>query len=234
LLVIGVGFTAVFAFGAGHPVSFAELGEVRRALQDWVAANPALAPLAYMGSYAAIVALSLPIGSYMTVLGGLLFGPVMGALYAALAATAGAGLLFFAARTALGDILRRRAGPRVKRMEAGFRANAFSYLLTLRLIPLLPFWLINLVPAFFAIPWSRYVAATFLGILPATFIFAGIGHGLGAVLTDGQSPDMTVLAKPEIVLPLLGLAALSLLPLLWRKRKAAAGLFRRVSSGLSP
>ena len=220
LVVLALGLLAFFAFDGGRFLDFENLALVHRELQAWVAAHPGLAPVAYMIAFAAVVALLLPVGGYATILGGLLFGPVLGTLWAAIGATTGAVFLFLAARTALGDVLRKRAGPTMTRMERGFRANAFSYLLTLRLVPLLPFAFVNLVPAFFAIPVTTYVAATFLGILPATFVFAGIGHGLSALMAEGRTPDLAALTKPAVLFPLLGLAALALLPVFWKKLRA--------------
>ena len=220
ILLIGLPLVVFLVLGGGGQISFDELARGEHALKAWVAAHPVLAPLSYSAAYIVVVAVSLPIGSYMTILGGLLFGPVIATLLAAVSATTGASLLYLAARTTLGDFLRRRAGPTLKRMEAGFRASAFSYLLALRLIPVFPFALINLVPAFFPIPLPTYVAATFLGILPATMVCAGIGHGLSAVLAEGRRPDLSIIGRPEILLPLLGLAVLALLPVIYARLKA--------------
>jgi uncharacterized membrane protein YdjX (TVP38/TMEM64 family) len=220
LLLLALALGAFFLFDGARYVSFEKLGQVQHALKARVAAQPVLAALAYIAAYAVVVAASLPVGAYATILGGLLFGPVFGTAFAAIGATMGASLLFLAARTALGGFLRKRAGPAIARMEAGFRANAFSYLLALRLVPLFPFWLVNLVPAFFGIRLVTYIAATLLGILPATFVFAGIGHGLGAVLAQGRTPNLSVLTKPELLLPLLGLALLALLPVVFKRLKA--------------
>ena len=136
-------------------------------------------------------------------------------------------MLFLVARHALGDVLRGRAGPFVARMEAGFRANALNYLLVLRLIPLFPFWLVNLVPAFVGVRTSTYVLGTLLGIIPGTFVYASVGNGLGAVFDAGETPDLAIIFKPEILLPIVGLALLALLPIAYKRfqarRKPGAG-----------
>jgi uncharacterized membrane protein YdjX (TVP38/TMEM64 family) len=142
---------------------------------------------------------------------------VAGTAYTVVGATAGATLLFLAARTALGGTLRARAGPALKRMEAGFKKNALSYLLVLRLVPIFPFWLVNLVPAFLNVPLRVYVIGTFIGIIPGTAVFASIGNGLGALLADCRKPDFGVVFQPTILLPLLALAALALVPVLFRR-----------------
>ena len=108
-------------------------------------------------------------------------------------------------------------------MEAGFQRNALSYLLVLRLVPIFPFWLVNLVPAFLNVPLRVYVLGTFLGIIPGTVVFASIGNGLGVLLADCRKPDFGVVFQPMVLLPLLGLAVLALLPVLvkrWRARRS--------------
>jgi uncharacterized membrane protein YdjX (TVP38/TMEM64 family) len=105
-------------------------------------------------------------------------------------------------------------------MEAGFRENAFNYLLVLRLIPLFPFWLVNLVPAFLGVPLRTYVVATLLGIIPGSLVYASVGNGLGVVFDQGDTPDLGIIFKPAILGPILGLAALALLPVVYRRYKA--------------
>ncbi len=102
-------------------------------------------------------------------------------------------------------------------MEAGFQKNALNYLLVLRLVPLFPFWLVNLVPAFLGVPLRTYILGTFLGIIPGTFVYASVGNGLGAVFDMGEKPDLGIILSPEVFGPLLGLAALSLVPIAYRK-----------------
>jgi uncharacterized membrane protein YdjX (TVP38/TMEM64 family) len=104
-------------------------------------------------------------------------------------------------------------------MEAGFRENAMSYLLVLRLVPLFPFWLVNLVPAFLGVPLRTYVIGTFFGIMPGTFVYASVGSGLGAILEAGESPDLGIIFKAEILIPLLGLALLALIPVIYKRIK---------------
>jgi uncharacterized membrane protein YdjX (TVP38/TMEM64 family) len=217
ILLLACAMAVFFGLGAHRHVQFETLVKHHAALVDWVAAHPVLSILAYIGGYAACVAVSVPGGVYLTIFGGFLFGTVKGTLFAAIGATIGATAVFLAAKTALGDSLRKRAGPTVRRMEDGFRSNAFGYLLALRLIPLFPFWLVNLVPAFLGVRLGTYLAATAIGILPATLVFASIGNGIAAVLAEGGMPDREFVHKPEIFLPLLGLAALALLPGLYKR-----------------
>ena len=173
-----------------------------------------------MALYAAVIALSVPGGAILTIAGGFLFGIAPATLYVVVGATIGATIIFLIARTALGDSLRARAGPRIRRMEEGFRADALSYLLVLRLIPIFPFWLVNIVPAFLGVPLRTYVLGTFVGIIPGSFVYASVGNGLGAVFEAGQTPDLGIIFKPEILLPIVGLAALALLPVAYRRYRA--------------
>lgn len=222
LALIAAAIAAAFALGLDRYLSFEALAGNRARLATFVEANFATAALVYLGVYALVVALSLPGGAVMTLGGGFLFGPFVGGALAVLGATLGATALFLAARTAIGDALKARAGGRIAAFAEGFARNAFSYLLFLRLVPVFPFWLVNLVPAFFGVRLSTYVAATLLGILPGTFVFASVGNGLGAVIDAGRTPDLGVIFQPAVLLPLLGLGLLSLAPVLWKRWKARA------------
>ncbi|MCO6418162.1 VTT domain-containing protein [Siccirubricoccus sp. KC 17139] len=222
LLVLLAALALAYALGLHRYLSFDALAARRAALLGFVAAAPLLAALAYIGLYVVVVALSLPGAVVLTLAGGFLFGPVLGAAAAVAGATIGACLLFLAARYALAEILARKAGPLLGRVREGLARDGFWYLLSLRLIPVVPFWLANLAPALAGMPFAPFAAATFLGIIPGTLVFAGIGAGLGQVFEAGGRPDLAVIFSPGILLPLLGLAALSLLGVWWRRRRGAA------------
>lgn len=226
LVILIAGLAAFFALGLEKYFTLEVLREHRGTLQAFVADNGILAAVAFALFYAVVVAFSLPGGAVMTLAAGFLFGTVGGGLIVVVGATAGATVLFLVARTAVGDLLRAKAGPFLARMEDGFRENALSYLLFLRLVPVFPFWLVNLVPAFLGVPTLTYVIGTFFGIIPGTFVFASVGNGLGAVLDAGQDPDLGIIFKPEILGPLVALALISLLPIAYKKyqarRKSAA------------
>ena len=220
LAVLAAGLAAFLALGGARWLSFEQLQAHHEAIAGWAEAHRTLAALAYLALYALVVAFSLPGALLMTLLGGFLFGLWLGALLTVLGATAGATAVFLAARTAFGDVLRARAGPALQKMEAGFRENALSYLLVLRLVPLFPFFLVNLAAAFLGVPLAIYVAATFFGIIPGTVVYSSVGAGLGAILERGEKPDLALVTRPEILGPLLGLAALALLPALYKRWKA--------------
>ncbi|MBI3453613.1 MAG: TVP38/TMEM64 family protein [Rhodospirillales bacterium] len=221
VVVLAAGFAAFFAFGLHRYVTFDTLARHRAALLALVEANAAIAPVVYILIYIAVVAFSLPGGTLLTVTGGFLFGTLAGGVYAIIGATLGAIALFLAARFAFSDILRAKVGPALRRMEEGFRRDALSYLLVLRLVPIFPFFLVNLVPAFLGVNLRTYVVATFIGIMPATFVFASVGRGLGAVFDAGGMPDFGIILTPPILLPILGLALLALVPVVYKRIKGA-------------
>lgn len=220
LLVLVLAIIAVFASGLHEYLSFDALREHRETLLRLVADNATIAPLAFISIYAGVIALSIPGGAVLTIASGFLFGIWLGGLYVVIGATAGATAVFLIARTALGDALRAKAGPWLQRMEAGFQENALNYLLVLRLIPIFPFWLVNLVPAFLGVGLGTYVIGTFFGIIPGSLVFASVGNGLGAVFDAGETPDLGIIFKPEIIGPIIGLALLALLPVAYRKFKS--------------
>lgn len=220
ILVLAAGLVAFFALGLHHYASLATLAGQRTALLEWVGRLGALAPAVFIGAYIAVVAFSLPGATMLTLAGGFVFGTLWGGIYAVIGATIGATVVFLAARTAFGDALRVRAGSAIDRMEEGFRRDALSYLLVLRLIPIFPFFLVNLVPAFLGVALPTYVAATFFGIMPGTFVYASVGAGLGAVFDAGGEPDLGIIFSAPVLLPLIGLAVLALAPVAYRRFQA--------------
>jgi uncharacterized membrane protein YdjX (TVP38/TMEM64 family) len=217
LLALAAG--SFFALHLDMYLTFEALRENRAELGQFVAEHAVLASLLYVAIYAAVVAASLPGGAVLTVTGGFLFGAIAGTLHVVLAATLGATLLFLIARTAFGDALRAKAGPFLKKMEAGFQENAFNYLLVLRLIPLFPFFIVNLVPAFLGVPLRTYVLGTLIGIVPGSFVYASVGAGLGSVFDRNEDFSPASVLTPEIVVALVGLAVLAIVPVLFRKLK---------------
>jgi uncharacterized membrane protein YdjX (TVP38/TMEM64 family) len=201
--------------GGRHYLTFAQLAEHRALLCGFVERGGILAVIGFTLAYAALTALSVPGAMLMTLAAGFLFGPWLGGTYALIGATCGAGAVFLAARTGLAGLV-DRAGPRVQRLKARFRADAFSYLLCLRLVPIFPFWLVNLAAGATNMPLSVYLIATFVGMIPGTFVYAGIGNSVSALIEAGQHPDHYMIFRPNILLPLIGLALLALLPVAFR------------------
>ncbi len=219
VVVLALAIVLVFATGLHRYLSFDALRQNRHVLQDLVAGHHALAALGYVVVYAAAVALSVPGAAVLTVAGGFLFGSLEGTVLVVIGATTGATLLYLAAKTALGDALRARAGGLVHKLEAGFRENALSYLLVLRLVPLFPFWLVNLAAAVLGVPPATYVLGTFVGIIPGSYVYASVGAGLGSVFDQGGEPSLKGALTPQVLVALVGLALLSLVPVAYKRLK---------------
>lgn len=219
LIPLGLAATIVLLWATGltDHLSWAGLAREQAALKLWVAAHPALAPCLFVLLYFASAALSLPQGVLLTMTGGLLFGPLLGGALAVTGATTGAVTLFLIARSAFGDGMARKGGAVLGKLREELRRNGFFYLLTLRLLPVVPFWVINLAAPLAGVRLVHFAVATLFGIMPATFIMASVGSGLSGVLARGERPSAGVIVSWPVLGPLLGLAALSLAPVLWRK-----------------
>ncbi len=196
--------------GAAELLSLDALGRHRAALSGFVADNALLAGLGYVALYAVAVALSVPGAVILTLAGGFLFGAAWGTALAVTGATIGATGVFLFAGLIFGPNALDRFGAPAQRLAEAIRRNAASYLLVLRLVPLFPFFLVNLVPAFVGVRLPVYVLTTFFGIIPGTAVFSLTGAGLGNILDAGGSLDLASVLSPEILAGLLGLAALSL------------------------
>ena len=197
-------------------LSFEALGRNREWLIGLRDQRYILTAVAFIALYTVIVVLCLPGALIMSLAGGFLFGLFPGILYNVGAATLGAVLLFLAARAGFGrDVAARivAQGGAIARLQSSLQQNEVWVLLTMRLIPGLPFFLSNIVPAFVGVRFSTFVLTTFVGIIPAGLIYAALGAGLGDIFARGEVPHLNILLRPEFGLPLLGLAALSALPL---------------------
>lgn len=235
LLVIAVVSIGVVALGWHRQLSFETLARHHEAVRNFIAVHEVSAVAAYVALYIVAVALSLPVGVYLTLIGGALFGAVLGGATAMVGATVGAICIFLIAKSALGEHLVRRAGPLAEKLAQGFRADAFSYLLFLRLVPIFPFWLINLVSALLGVRLATFAAATALGVIPATFVFAFVGASLNSVIVAPQAAYRSCLAAgradcrlefhmeaavtPELLAALVALGVLALVPVVVKKLK---------------
>jgi uncharacterized membrane protein YdjX (TVP38/TMEM64 family) len=235
--VVALALAATWALGRGE-LSLEALLRHRAEIDAFVTAHGTLAVLAYLGLYIGTVALSLPGATILTVIGGFLFGLMLGGTVAVIGATIGATVIFLVARTALGEPLLRRAGPRARLLAEGFRADAFNYLLFLRLVPAFPFFLVNLVPAFAGVRLGPFVAATALGVIPASFVYALAGTGLDSVimaqkktfddcLAAGRADcrlafDPRDVLTPELLGALVALGLLALVPVLVKRVRGRA------------
>jgi uncharacterized membrane protein YdjX (TVP38/TMEM64 family) len=217
LVVLLGGLVTFFLTGANEYLTYHALREHRLQLLDWVGENAMLAVMSYMLVYIVVVAFSLPGALLLSVVGGFLFGRFLATFLVVVSATVGAVLIFLAARTILGEQLRAKVGEKIQLLEEGFRRDAFNYLLILRLVPLFPFFLVNLVPAFLGVPLRTYISATFLGIIPATFVFTQFGTGLGSILESSEDFDLSTALTADVVFALFGLAVLALVPIIYKR-----------------
>jgi uncharacterized membrane protein YdjX (TVP38/TMEM64 family) len=214
-LLLGLRFS-----GLGELLGLEALRTHRAALTGLVAAHPVLAALAFMATYVLAVAFSVPGAVWLTIAGGFLFGAWLGTALTVVAATIGATLVFLLARRLFGADALERLGAPAQRLAEGLRRDAAAYLLVLRLVPLFPFFLVNLVPAFAGVGLPVFVATTFLGIIPATLVFSLAGAGLGSVLDAGGEFELRSVLTPEILAGLIGLALLSLAAIPLKRRFA--------------
>jgi uncharacterized membrane protein YdjX (TVP38/TMEM64 family) len=235
IAVIVLAIAAFIVFGRGG-LSLEALVRHRMAIGDFVTQHRLLAVLAYMALYIAAIALSVPGAVFLTVAGGFLFGLAVGTTAAVIGATIGATIIFLIARTALGEPLLRRAGPRAAQLAQGFRDDAFSYLLFLRLVPAFPFFLVNLVPAFAGVRLLPFIAATALGVIPGALVFALAGTGLDSVIAAQKDAYDACMAAgkggcamtfnasdvltPQLIGALVALGLLALVPVVVKRLRA--------------
>ncbi len=192
----------------------------RQEIVTFVSENYTLSALAYVAIYVLVVALSLPSALLLTLSGGFLFGAAAGTAFTLIGATVGATILFVFARTLMGDNAMEHFGKTGAKLACAIRANAWCYLLVLRLLPLFPFFLVNVIPAFAGVRLSTFVITTFFGIIPATIVFSLSGAGLGGVLDQGNAITIDTILTPEIMAALVGLALLALAAIPLRRKFA--------------
>lgn len=213
LLVVAV---LIFS-GAGRYFTLDSLRTHQAALQTLVHDHPLASVAVYMLAYAAICALCLPFNLVATLAGGFMFGTWMGGGTTVLAGMVGSLGAYYAARSAFGAPLRRmaeRRGGMLQKVIEGFGRNAFSYVLSLRLVPVFPFWMVSVAAGIASPPVWSFALGTGLGIVPASFIYASLGSGLGKAFASGEPIHLSIIFAPTVILPLVGLAVLSLAPVL--------------------
>ncbi|GBE44350.1 TVP38/TMEM64 family inner membrane protein YdjZ [bacterium BMS3Bbin10] len=242
LLVLAGVAALVISQGWHKYLTLEQIAANRDLLKGYIADNYLGALLAYMGIYIVVIALSLPGGVFLTLTGGFLFGWLVGGISTVIAATIGATIIFLIAKTSLGEPLAERAGPRLDKLRAGFQDSALNYLLFLRLVPLFPFWLVNLAPALLGVGLGTYIIGTFFGIIPGTFAFSYAGVGLDSVIEAQQqafqdclkgqtsgakecefSLDPGALVTSELLIAFAALGVVALIPVILKKfRKSAS------------
>ncbi len=238
LAVIGGVFAFIYAMGWHHYFSFETLIKHKSTLTGFVATNLFTALFLYILLYAAVTALSLPVATFLTLAGGFLFGGLFGGIATIIGATTGALIIFKIAQSSFGDSLVSRAGPMVEKMRNGFKEDAMSYMLFLRLVPIFPFWLVNIAPALLSVKTSTYTLGTFLGIIPGTMAFSYAAASLSSIIDAqaetyhkcivqfgessdkcGLSLDTSSLVTKELIIAFALLGVLALIPIAFKKMK---------------
>lgn len=216
IAVLAVGAVLAVIYLSDY-LGFAALERNYEQLIAWRDANWLLTALVFAVIYTVAVAISIPGAVWLTLAAGFLFGIAAGGIIVVVSATIGATLLFLAAKTSLGALLHEKAGGWIAKMERQFHEGEISFLLIMRLVPVFPFFVCNLVPAFLGVSLFNFAWTTVVGIIPGTLVFISIGAGLGEQLARGEPPDLGVIFEPHVIGPLLGLALLAALPLILKK-----------------
>jgi uncharacterized membrane protein YdjX (TVP38/TMEM64 family) len=216
-LIILTAMAIIYFSGLTQYLSFDTLRIYHTNLKIFVEEHPVSFPLLFCLTYIISTALSIPGAILLTLLGGYLFPQPFSTIYVVLSATIGATLIFLAARTALKDVLKKKAGPFLKKMEVGFKENAASYLLFLRFVPLFPFWLVNIAPAFFDVSVITFIWTTLVGIFPGTLVFTLAGGGLEKILENNEPFSLNTIFNFQIKMALILLGITALAPIVWKK-----------------
>jgi len=213
LVILISAICAAYTFDLHTYLSLEQIQAQKEQFKDYIDAHPILSPLLFVGIYALCVALSLPIATLLTLLGGFLFGLVQGTLLVVTGATIGATILFIIAKTSLGTTLREKAGKLYEKIEGNMKENAVGYLLFMRLVPLFPFVAVNVVPALFNIPLRIFVLTTFFGIIPGSAVYVYFGQQLGEINT------LSDLISPKVLLAFGLLGVFAILPTFYKQFK---------------
>jgi uncharacterized membrane protein YdjX (TVP38/TMEM64 family) len=214
--LIGAGIIIFFYFHLYNYLSFTSIKEHRQLYLNWTHENYWLAVGAFLGLYSIIIAISIPGTIFFTLASGFLFGTWWGSLFVLVGETVGCTLTFLAVKMSLGEWISKKASKWVLKMESEFQKNAFNYIITLRLIPILPFWLVNIAAALLKVRLVTFVSSTFIGIIPLTLIYVSLGHSLGIIFEKNAAPNLEVIFQPHILLPLLGLSVFAMFPVIYQ------------------
>jgi uncharacterized membrane protein YdjX (TVP38/TMEM64 family) len=214
VLLFAAAIGAFFYFDLGRYLSLDSLKANRDALLAFTESHYAASVAIFVTAYCLLVAASLPGAVFFTLAGGFLFGSALGTVYVNLGATSGATLAFLAGRYLLRDWVESKFGGRLAPLQQGFANNAFSYLMTLRLIPLFPFFVVNMACGLTRVSLATYVTATAIGIIPGSFVFAYAGRQLGTI------NSLKEIASPNVLMAFTLLGLLALVPIVYQKYTA--------------
>jgi len=206
-----------FALDLDRFLAIEALRQNRAFLSQWVESNYYLTLGLFILAYAGATAISIPGASILTIFGGFLFGLWAGTLAVIAAATAGAFIVYLVAKSSLGESFRSRASGLLARMKAGFQDNELSYMFLLRLVPVFPFWAVNIAAGLFSVKPRTFLFATFFGMIPGSFVYVSVGNGIGAVFDAGGDVTLSgIFLRPQVLLPILGLSVLAAAPIAFK------------------
>ncbi len=217
LLIAGA--IAYFGFGLNQRVTLAAVQRNQVWLMAWTGRHPILAPLAYVAIYAAICTLSVPSSAILAFAGGIFFSVPLATLYSVIAVTLGDTIVYLSADAAVSNTIPARLKTWLGKAPRGFPRNPKIYLLFVRLLPLTPSWLGNLGAVAFGIGLVDFIVITFIGVIPAHLMYVILGNTLGALLEAGRTLSWADIFQLNLVLPLIGLAMLTLIYGSYRSRK---------------
>lgn len=220
LAALILALTAFLALDLDRFMTIEALRNNRVILSQWVESNYYLTMAIFILAYACATAISIPGASILTIFGGFLFGLWAGTLAVIVAATAGAFIVYLVAKSSIGSSFRSRASGLLARMKAGFRGNELSYMFLLRLVPVFPFWAVNIAAGLFSVKPRTFLLATFFGMIPGSFVYVSVGNGVSAIFDAGGDVTLSgMFLQPQILLPILGLSALAAAPILLKLRR---------------
>lgn len=218
VLVLIILISCVYASGIHNYISLDLFRENQAILEEYISENLYLSIVIFSIIYFVIVGLAIPLATILTLVGGFLFGQIISVTCIVVAASFGACVIFLSAQWISKRLAKNESGKWVKKMRAGFAENAFSYMLTLRLFPIVPSVFINLAAGILHVPLRTFFWGTFIGIIPSTFIYASVGVSLESLLKEENFTPSSLL-DPQIIFSLSGLAVLALLPVIYKKFK---------------
>jgi uncharacterized membrane protein YdjX (TVP38/TMEM64 family) len=216
--ILLIAFISFFSLHLSNYLTITTLKDYQHTVQQWAITHYSIAIIVYMLIFAILIACTIPCATFLTLVGGFLFGNIA-FFYALFSTTLGGFILFFAIRNAVGTRIINNSRGWIKKFEHGFQENAFNYLLTLRLIPIFPCWISNITAGLLDVPIKTFLTATIIGVAPSTLIYAMAGRGLGKILSNEKMPIAELIFTPSIILPLFGLALLSIAPVIYKSIK---------------
>lgn len=217
IAILIIGIVAFFSFGGQRYLSLDALKDHYQQILAFADDYFVLSILIFVFIYIIIVAFSIPGATVMTLLGGLIFGLLLGSLVVVISATIGASVVFFAVRSALGETLKQKAKGSIEKMRLGLEKDAFNYLMVLRLIPIFPFFVINIAAGMLGVKFRDFFWATLLGIIPGSIVYVWVGTSLSYVIQQGNDINLKIILEPQFILPIIALAILSVVPVFIKK-----------------